>query len=142
MQFKVYAYITKLQNEYLMINDAQIGTGNVEFLTYYDPAEWNVEGGSLTWYHEQCTTNSADNTKLEYDLGGTPTIVTNSSVTGVDLTRSSAMTMPSADTLDTDIITSTGVINGDRILTDVYLTAAGGEAFGGLGPMFVLGMNP
>ena len=134
---KIVYNATKLQPEYLMINDAQTGTGNQEFLTDYISTEWNNGGGgSLTYYHEQSTTNAADNTKLEYDLDGTPTIVTNSSVTGVDLTRSSALTMPSTDTLDTDIITSTGTIYGDRILVDVYLAAAAGGAFGGLGPMF------
>jgi len=118
--------ITKLQIEYLMINEGQSTTGNKNYLNSWDTSEWNDEGGSLTYYHEQSTTNAADNTKLEYDLDGTPTLVTNSSITGANLTRSSALTMPSTDTLDTDIVVSTGTIYGDRILTDVYLTAAGG----------------
>jgi hypothetical protein len=59
--------ITKLQTEYLMMNEAETGTGNQEDYTYYDPAEWNEEGGSLTYYHEHTATNAADNSKLEYD---------------------------------------------------------------------------
>ena len=55
------------------------------------------------------------------------TTVTNSTVTGTNLQRSSAMTMPgAAEQIWTDVIDTTGQIYGNRILVDVYLTAAGG----------------
>ena len=59
--------VSKLQAEYLMMNEAETGTGNQEDYTYYDPAEWNDEGGSLTFYHEHSASNASDSCKLEYD---------------------------------------------------------------------------
>jgi hypothetical protein len=59
--------ITKLQPEVCQINKMVNTTNNKEDYSYYDPAEWNVEGGSLTWDHEHTATNANDNTRLEYD---------------------------------------------------------------------------
>ena len=68
------------------------------------------------------------------------TTVTNSTITGAGLQRSSSMTMPgSAEQIWTDVVDSTGQIYGNRILVDVYLTPSGVAAFDGLWPFFVLG---
>jgi len=93
--FKVFTEsITKLQPEYLLINAAQTDTGLQEFQTYYDPAEW--DGVNNTYYHEHSAGSSSSNTKLQTDLDTTPADITNSSITGDDLTRGgSALTMPS-----------------------------------------------
>ena len=87
-----------------MINEAQTGTGNQKNLTDYDPAEWNEEGGSLTFYHEHSADSGSSNTKLQdedtNDLSG-------SNITGDDLTRGSAVTMPAtAKDIDSVIVTA------------------------------------
>jgi hypothetical protein len=99
--------ITKLQNEYLMISEAQTGTGLQEFQTYYDADEWDDgAGGKPTFYHEHSADSGSSNTKLQDDLGGTPTDITNSSITGDDLTRGSAMTLTDNEEIDTNIVTA------------------------------------
>ena len=61
--FRATAEVTKLQPEYLMINDAQTGTGNQKFLTDWDPAEW--DGVSNTYWHEHSADSASSNTKLQ-----------------------------------------------------------------------------
>ena len=120
--------ITKLQPEYLMINAPQAGTGNQENLTDYDPAEWNVEGGSLAFLHEHSADSAGSNTKLQDEdtndlipsnITGANLVrnsplyyidtndLSGSNITGDDLTRGSAMTMPAtAKDIDSVIVTA------------------------------------
>ncbi|GAI89285.1 unnamed protein product, partial [marine sediment metagenome] len=44
--------IIKCVPEYLMINSTQTGTGDTDFLTSYEPNEWNAEGGYA--HHVHC----------------------------------------------------------------------------------------
>jgi hypothetical protein len=61
--------VTKLQTEYLLINDAQAGTGLQEFQTSWDPAEWNDGAGGLpTCYHEHSADSGSSNTKLQENI--------------------------------------------------------------------------
>jgi hypothetical protein len=101
--------IDKIQMEYLLINEAQTDTGLQEYQTYYDPAEWDDGAGNPpTFYHEHSASSVSSNTKLQEDPGGTPADITNSDITGDDLTRGgSAMTMPStAKEIDAYIVTA------------------------------------
>jgi hypothetical protein len=60
-----YIAITKLQNEYLLINEAQAGTGLQEVQTQWDPAEWNDGADGLpTCFHEHSADDPGSNTKL------------------------------------------------------------------------------
>lgn len=77
--------ITKLQPEYLLINDAQTDTGLQEFQTYFNPAEW--DGVSNTYYHEHSANSASSNSKLQTDLDTTPADIANSNITGDGLVR-------------------------------------------------------
>lgn len=54
--------ITKLQPEYLLINAAQADTGLQEYLTYFDPDEW--DGVDNDYYHEHSADDPDANSKL------------------------------------------------------------------------------
>ena len=97
--------ISKLQPEYLLINDGQSDTDNQEFFSWWDPDEWDVV--SNTYYHEQSASHAASASKVEYDDGGSWTAITSSTAVGTNLQRSASITMPSTeDNIDTDIIAS------------------------------------
>jgi hypothetical protein len=64
-QMKFAVNVSKLQNEYLLINEAQADTGLQEFQTQWEPAEWNDgEGGLPTCFHEHSADSGSSNTKL------------------------------------------------------------------------------
>jgi hypothetical protein len=57
--------VSKLQTEYLLINEAQTDTGLQEYQTYYDLAEWDDGAGGLpTFHHEHSANSASSNTKL------------------------------------------------------------------------------
>ena len=95
--------IDALQTEYLLINDAQADTGSQEYMTLYDTAEWDDGGGGVpTFYHEHTASGASSNTKLE-DSGGD---ITDSSITGAGLQRSSAITLDDDEEIDANIVTA------------------------------------
>jgi hypothetical protein len=98
--------ITKLQTEYLLINEAQADTGLQEYPTSWNPAEWNDgEGGLPDMFHEHSADDPGSNTKLQdEDTSDLP----NSDITGDDLTRGGTkLTMPgSAKEIDSYIVTA------------------------------------
>jgi hypothetical protein len=96
--------ITKLQNEYLLINANQSDTGLQEFRTLFDANEW--DGVSNTYYHEHSASGSSSNSKLQDDLDGTPTDITDSSITGANLQRSSGLTLTDDEEIDANIVTA------------------------------------
>ncbi|GAG33680.1 unnamed protein product, partial [marine sediment metagenome] len=54
--------IIKCVPEYLMINSTQTGTGDTDFLTSYEPNEWNAEGGYV--HHVHCMDCDDDATSI------------------------------------------------------------------------------
>jgi hypothetical protein len=98
--------ITKFQLELPMITANQTDTGLQDFIARYDPNEW--DGVDVDAFHEQYASGAGSNTKLQEDLGGTPSDIANSSITGANVVRGgTAMTMPSsADDIDTNIVTA------------------------------------
>jgi hypothetical protein len=102
----VIDYITKLQPEYLLINEAQTDPGLQEFQTQWEPAEWNDgEDGLPDFFHEHSADDPGSNTKLQDE---DTSDLANSDITGDDLTRGGTkLTMPgSAKEIDTEIITA------------------------------------
>ena len=91
--------ITKLQNEYLMVNDGNV-TGDQEVDQLYDTAEW--DGVDLTIYHEHSASGATSSSKLE-DSGGD---ITDSAVTGAGLQRSSAISLDDDEEIFTDVTTA------------------------------------
>jgi hypothetical protein len=78
--------ITKLQTEYLLINEAQTDTGLQEFQTQWDPAEWNDGADGLpTCFHEHSADDAGSNTKLQDE---DTSDLANSDIAGEDLIRS------------------------------------------------------
>jgi hypothetical protein len=98
--------VEKFQLELPMITHNQTGTGLQDFIARFDPNEW--DGVTAAAFHEQYASGSGSNTKLQEDLSGTPTDISNSSITGANFVRGgSAMAMPaSADDIDTYIVTA------------------------------------
>lgn len=95
--------IDALQTEYLLINDAQTDTGSQEYMTLHDADEWDDGGGNEpTFYHEHSADSAGSNTKLE-DSGGD---ITDSSITGTGLQRSSAITLDDDEEIDANIVTA------------------------------------
>lgn len=95
--------ISKIQTAYLLINKAPVGTGSQERYTLYDTAEWDDgSGGQPDFYHEHSASSSGSNTKLE-DSGGD---ISNSSITGSNLQRSSAITLDDDEEIDANIVTA------------------------------------
>lgn len=57
--------VSKLQNEYLMINEAQADTGLQKLKTQWDPAEWNDGADGLPdMFHEHSADSAGSNTEL------------------------------------------------------------------------------
>jgi hypothetical protein len=63
LNFYAVGTITKLQTEYLLINEAQDGTGLQEFLIDWNPDEW--DGVDNTYFHEHSADSGSSNTKLQ-----------------------------------------------------------------------------
>jgi hypothetical protein len=73
-----YGAISKLQPEYLLVNENQSDTGLQEFQTYFDPDEW--DGVDNTYYHEHSASGTGSNTKL---ISGDSQVSHNTYETGV-----------------------------------------------------------
>lgn len=105
MRFKIYSTgLTKFQTEYLIANAEETsGTGLKDYDTYFNPAEWDDISNS--YYHEHYASGASSQTKLQEDPNGTPADITNSNITGANLQRGSAMTMPaSAEEIDVNVV--------------------------------------
>lgn len=98
------AEITKFQTEYLIANTEETGgTGLKDYDTYFVPAEW--EDVDNDYFHEHYASGAASQTKLQEDPNGVPADITNSGITGANLQRGSAMTMPgSAEEIDVNVV--------------------------------------
>lgn len=120
---------TKIEAQYLLANTGSFGgsTGLKDSDTYYDPAEWSADSGTITYIHEgNGAAAGTGDMKLQQDPNGTPADVTNSTITDtIQREQSSAMTMPgSAQTIDVNV-TGTGTLNASRILVQwVWVAAA------------------
>lgn len=113
--------ITLLEPQYLLLNTANSGTGLQNYPTLYDSTEWS--GVTNTYKHAADSNNALNVTKLEDTT--TTTILTTSAVTGANQQISSDMSsqLVSGDTLDTDIVTATGVTAASRILVGVTVSS-------------------
>jgi len=108
------APLTKIRPEFLLANKSETSTGLRDRDTLWDPNEWT--GAVNTAHHEHNAPTSGTHTsKLQQDPNGSPTDITNSSVTGTWRARSSAVTLPtSAQTMDVNL--TAGTIYASRLV--------------------------
>lgn len=94
--------ITKLQPEYLLINQEQTTDAGdlVEFSTDFDANEWS--GVTNTYYHEHSADDATSNTKLKDSSGD----ITSSSITGTGLQRSSGLTLTDDEEIYPNVVES------------------------------------
>ncbi|PJC30045.1 hypothetical protein CO052_00090, partial [Candidatus Saccharibacteria bacterium CG_4_9_14_0_2_um_filter_41_9] len=111
--------LTVLEPQYLLQNTYKNTTGLQNYDTAWATTDW--QGVSNVYYHEiNSSSDTADLAKLQYDPNGTPTDVTGSSATGTAYrSRSSAMTMPASQTIDTYI--SNVPVYASRIIVDLQI---------------------
>jgi hypothetical protein len=96
--------IEKFETCQELINFNKTGTSLQNYIIDYDPNDF--DGVDVVAKHAIYASSGSSNVKLQYDLGGTPTDITNSSVTGQDYIKGSAMTMPTVDDIDANIVTA------------------------------------
>ena len=107
--------LTKLEPQYLLLNKADSGTGNQNMLATWNTSEWNADAGTITYKHAHDATNAADSSKIR-DITASADIGS-STVTGANQQISGALgAFTTGNTLDTNVITSTGVVGASRIL--------------------------
>ena len=111
---------TLLESQYLLANTLVNGTGLKNYDTLYNSAEWS--GVTNTYIHEiDSSTDSADSASLQSDPNGTPSTMSNSTATGANRARGTAMTMPSGTvaqrTIDVNVLDVP--IYASRILVQV-----------------------
>jgi len=124
--------ITKLEPQYLLLNSgAAVSTGLQHFDTYYDPSEWDVGSGSITYIHEgNGVASGTVDVKLQSDPTGTPADITGSTITDViQREQSSSLTMPGAATAIDVNVTGTGTLTASRILAQYIFTAVTGTNY-------------
>ena len=117
--------LTKTERQYLLLNTGSVVTGQNDFDTYFDPAEW--AGVLNAYYHEHNASGAGSNTKLQYNGSD----IADSSITGANRQRGSAMTMPdSAQKIDVNIITASTIYSDKIIVLVSPPVAAAGRSFG------------
>jgi len=108
-QFIVFFYTVKFDKFPLHFNlGFDLTTTGLQILKHFDPDEWNADSGTITFHHEQYGSSSSSSAKVQKDVDGTPTDITDSIATGANLARSSAMSgMPtSPDEIATYVVTT------------------------------------
>lgn len=111
------AILSKIEEQYLLLNTTDAGTGLQAFPTLWDTTEWDdSQGGDPSFKYSHDATNAADASKL-VDVDNANADVTGSTVTGANEQISAAFTMPTTGhQLDTNVTNSTGVVGAVRIL--------------------------
>ena len=116
---------TLLEAQYLLLNTSDGGTGLQPYQTLFDADEWSGVTNAYTHAHD--ASNAADSTKLtrESSTPGTfDTDITSSTVTGANQQISAALTLTDDKQIDSNVVTSTGVVAASRILVAVSVDAA------------------
>lgn len=105
--WKGYATIAKISQEVALAVEPSSGTGLMGAGTHFGTEEYDPDDGTVTYYHEHQGSSSGSSSKLQKDIDGTPTDITNSTVTGENVQRSSALSgMPTtADYIDCYVVT-------------------------------------
>lgn len=102
--------ILKFEEQYLLLNTIDSGTGLQDMITTWNPNEW--DGGNNTYKYIHCANNSADSSKL-YNITGASDLVT---VTGANMQISTSITMPVSESeLNINVLDSTGAVNSANI---------------------------
>lgn len=97
--------VTKLEPQYLLINQNTTTTGLQDYDTLFDPAEWS--GVTNAYFHEMNADGASSAVKLQTDPNGTPADISSSTATGANRQRTAALTMPtSSATIDANVITA------------------------------------
>jgi len=95
--------ITKLEEQYLLLNTGSDATGLQDMDSYYDADEW--DGVTVDLYPEHDASDSSSNTKLQEDVDGTPSDVSDSSITGVNRTRgATVLSITDNEDIDTYVV--------------------------------------
>ena len=113
--------ISLLENQYLLLNSTDGIVGLQKYQTLFDTDEW--VGVTNTYYHAHDASNSADSSKLTDITPAADVDITNSTVTGANQQISSALSgLVDNDEIDTNTITSTGIIGASRILVAISVS--------------------
>lgn len=106
LDVRVYSgNITKLEEQYLLLNTGSATTGLQDMDSLYDADEW--DGVTVDLYPEHDASGSSSNTKIQEDVDGTPSDVANSSITGANRTRGgTALSITDDEDIDTYIVTA------------------------------------
>lgn len=103
--YDIGAPVTKLEAQYLLINQNTTSTGLQDQDTLFDPAEWS--GVTNAYFHETNADGASSAVKLQTDPNGTPADISSSTVTGANRQRTAALTMPtSSATIDANVTTA------------------------------------
>ena len=96
--------ITKLEEHYLLLNSGTVLEGQLLNCDgYYDADEW--DGVTVNLYPEHDASGATCNTKLQEDTDGTPSDVSNSSITGANRTRGgTALSITDNEDIDTYVV--------------------------------------
>ena len=96
--------ITKLEEQYLLLNTGTVTEGQLtDYDGYYDADEW--DGVTVSLYPEHDASGATCNTKLQEDTDGTPSDVSNSSITGANRTRGgTALSITDNEDIDTYVV--------------------------------------
>lgn len=117
--------ITKLEEQYLLLNTGDAGTGLQNYPTLWDSSEWS--GVTNTYKHAIDSDNASNSAKLQ-DIDNSNTDVTGSTATGNNQQLSSAMTMPTTGhQLNVNVTNSTGIIGASRIISYVSVVAGAAD---------------
>jgi hypothetical protein len=115
--------LAKCEPQYLLLNQADSGTGSQNMLAIWNSSEWDAGTGTITYKHAHDATNAADSSRIG-DVTAS-TFIANSTVTGANQQISAALgAFVTGNTLDTNVITSTGVVGASRILVLYSFVAA------------------
>ena len=108
---------TKMEEQYLFLDQADGGTGVQSYMELWDSTEWNdTQGGLPVFKYTHDASNASDSSKL-IDVTNANADVTGATVTGANQQISSAFTMPTTGhTLDTNVTNSTGVVGATRVI--------------------------
>ena len=95
--------ITLLEPQMLLVNTGKGATGLQNYDQLWDDDEW--DGVDLNILPEHDASQAASNTKIQEDPNGTPSDVSNSSITGANRVRGgTALSITDDETIDTNIV--------------------------------------